>query len=128
MDELASFFGGRARLYRFSRHTDARGTLLATDQLPFAPFRAFLVRDVPPGTTRGGHAHTHGQQLLVRLSGRIQVELRAAGEKQFVELNESADALLIEAGVWARQTYLDAQLLVLASHPYDPASYLCDGF
>ena len=124
--ETGRLFGGVARFYRLPEHSDARGALLAMEfeALPFAPRRAFMVHGVPTGTARGGHAHARGQQLLVCLSGEVIVELRLRGEVEHVRMDRHIDALLIEAGVWARQTYLDdAVLLVLASEPYDAASY-----
>jgi UDP-2-acetamido-3-amino-2,3-dideoxy-glucuronate N-acetyltransferase len=124
----ASFFGGCARLITLAPRTDMRGSLLPLDfaQLPFLPCRAFVVRDVPAGTVRGRHAHRRGSQLLVRLTGRVLVDMRFEGQEDLVTLDRSDRALLIGPGVWAEQTYLDpgSILLVLASDPYDPHDYL----
>lgn len=118
------------RLVRLPARVDDRGTLLPFDfaDLPFVPRRAFVVHDVPAGAARGGHAHLRGQQLLVRLSGRIAVELRCDGDERRVELASSARGVLIAPGVWSRQTYHgpDARLLVFADEPYDPASYVSE--
>lgn len=121
------FGDGKARLYRLHGIADARGELVPLDfgALPFTPCRAFLVQAVPPGQARGGHAHARGQQLLVCVAGRVEVELRHGGRSERVELRPGTDALLLEAGVWARQAYGDGgALLVLASDPYDPDSYV----
>src|SRR3546814_3738939 len=99
-------------------------TLVRSASRPVTPRRAFTVHGVPAGTSRGGHAHARGQQLLVCLSGEVIVELRFRGEIEQVRLARPNNALLVDAGVWARQTYLDdAVLLVLASEPYDADSY-----
>jgi len=107
---------------------EPRGSLLPFDfaALPFAPRRVFVVRDVPPGTTRGGHTHRSATQLLVRLAGAVTVEVRPAGVPATITLADSHAGLLIPPGVWSSQTYLtpDAALLVLCDEPYDPSGYL----
>ena len=52
---------------------DARGRLAPFEfnQLPFVPLRMFVVRDVPVGTTRGGHAHRSQRHLLICLAGKV---------------------------------------------------------
>lgn len=124
---LDSWFDGRARLVATPRFTDARGALLPLDfsALPFLPRRLFVVHEVPAWTTRGRHSHKSSRQLLVRLAGTINVEMRANGASARHVLDVSERSLLLEPGVWAAQTYLtdDACLLVLASEPYRPDSY-----
>ena len=127
-----AWFGGRARLVALAARTDARGTLqpLDFDALPFAPRRLFFVHDVPAGAVRGEHAHRTARQLLFRLAGTIDVELRTADDGARVVLDRSDRGLLLEPGVWAAQTYrgADAGLLVLADEPFDPASYVAHPF
>jgi dTDP-4-dehydrorhamnose 3,5-epimerase-like enzyme len=126
--EKRRFFAGRARLLQFDAFVEPRGTLFAFDfsRLPFAPCRVFLVQDVPPGTTRGGHAHMHGQQLLVRLTGEIVVRLRCGRREERVVLSASDQGLLIGPGIWSSQLYRGEQaaLMVMASEPYDADAYL----
>jgi dTDP-4-dehydrorhamnose 3,5-epimerase-like enzyme len=116
------------RLVSLPRIDQRRGTLLPFDfeALPFNPRRVFVVKGVPPGTVRGRHAHRRGQQLLVRLTGEIRVELRRGGNSKTIPLTSSDVGLLIPAGVWAAQTYVtpDSVLLVLCSEPYDAATYV----
>lgn len=115
------------RLVPLSDVVEGRGSLLPIDlaHLPFRPRRVFVVRGVPPGTTRGGHAHRSGTQLLVRLSGEIRVDVRADGEARAFLLADSNTGLLVPAPVWSSQTYLtaDASLLVLCSEPFSPTGY-----
>jgi dTDP-4-dehydrorhamnose 3,5-epimerase-like enzyme len=122
------FFGGRARLVECSPFADERGRLLPFQfsDLPFVPGRAFAVADVPVGVARGGHAHRSGMQLLVCLQGRIETLMRVADAEERLMLSPSAAGLLVGPGVWCQQTYLveGSVLLVFASEPYDPSSYV----
>jgi hypothetical protein len=112
--------------------SDPRGTLLPIDfeGVPFVPRRLFIVRDVPIGGVRGCHAHRSAWQVLVCLGGRIRVELRRQGASREHLLSGAGAGLLVEPRTWTSQTYLDSEsmLLVLASEPYDPASYCDDAY
>lgn len=117
------FFGGKATLVPLAHHRDERGTLLPIEleSLPFKPCRVFAIGDVPAGTTRGRHAHECGRQLLICLAGNVQVELRWQDQSAIVNLEALGEGLLVEAGVWAAQTYLvpGTVLLGLASDPHE---------
>ncbi|MDD4881492.1 MAG: FdtA/QdtA family cupin domain-containing protein [Gallionellaceae bacterium] len=127
-DSETEYFGGRARLIAYPSHADHRGVLLPFqfDQMPFLPCRAFTVSSVPAGVGRGGHAHRSGMQMLVCLQGRIEILMRYRQEEAAFILEPSSFALVLEAGVWCQQRYLaeGTSLLVFASEPYDPDSYL----
>jgi dTDP-4-dehydrorhamnose 3,5-epimerase-like enzyme len=120
----------RWKLLQLPTLRDSRGVLMPVDftALPFMPTRMFTVTGVPAGGMRGQHAHARGQQFLLCLSGRVVVEIREGRQLIPLELTAPDAALLIGPGVWARQRYdgPDTVLLVLASHPYDPASYIYD--
>lgn len=119
-----------AVLLPFPAHVDPRGSLVELDfrQLPFVPRRIFLVAGAVAGTSRGGHAHKHGQQLLVCVSGTVEVETVHLGGREVHVLESPTRALLVPERVWSRQIFREAgsRLLVLASHPYDPDSYVED--
>lgn len=112
-----------AQLVPLALHADRRGALvpLEFDDLPFRPRRVFVVSGVPPGTIRGRHAQRRGRQLLVCSSGRVTVELRRGARVSTVTLDRPDRGLLVDAGVWAAQTYetAGAVLVVLASEPFD---------
>jgi dTDP-4-dehydrorhamnose 3,5-epimerase-like enzyme len=109
---------------------ESRGLLLPFDlgSLPFVPARIFVVKDVPVGTVRGGHAHREQQQLLFCLSGSLEVVLERGGESALVVLDSPATGLLIEPGTWSSQKFLEADSieLVFASGPYDPLEYIVE--
>jgi dTDP-4-dehydrorhamnose 3,5-epimerase-like enzyme len=122
------FFEGRARLIDLPVEADSRGSLIPFSfaRLPFPPRHAFIVRGVPAGTTRGRHALKNTQQLLICLAGQVSVELREAARSETVVLDRAAIGLFIAEQLWAAQTYVTAEttLLVFASAPYDPESYM----
>ena len=128
---VGDLFGGRARLSRLPRHSDERGTLIPVNppHLPFRVARAFVIEQVPPGTSRGGHAHRTARQFLVAPAGRVEVEMHFRSEEATVVLGAEGDALLIERGVWSRQTYLEetSRLVVFADEDYDQTTYLDGG-
>jgi hypothetical protein len=109
---------------------DARGRLSSFefDSLPFVPARAFVVSDVPAGMSRGGHAHRSGLQLMACLAGRVRVDLATRTARASTHCELDGPALLVKAGVFARQTYLSAgsALLVICSSAYHPGSYISD--
>jgi dTDP-4-dehydrorhamnose 3,5-epimerase-like enzyme len=108
-------------------NVEERGRLLELDfdALPFTVRRVFMITDVPAGTKRGGHRHRSGAQVLVCISGRIEVELRRGAARTAVTLTPDTDGLYIPAGIWSAQRYVEegSALVVLASDPFDPASY-----
>jgi dTDP-4-dehydrorhamnose 3,5-epimerase-like enzyme len=115
-------------LIALSPRKDERGLLVPFDfdTLPFRPSRAFFVADAPAGAVRGGHAHRSALQLLVCVKGRIEVLMRHGEDEVSVLLDAKPSGLVIEAGVWSSQKYLEAGsvLLAFASEPYDPTSYI----
>jgi dTDP-4-dehydrorhamnose 3,5-epimerase-like enzyme len=125
----ATLLGGAVRLVELESFRDDRGTLtpITLDELAFSVARAFVVR-APRGAIRGGHAHRRVRQVLFRASGTIDVEVSHRGERARVILDQERPAVLLEAGVWAQQTYLDddATLIVFADGPYEAAEYSDD--
>jgi hypothetical protein len=128
--ETKRFFEGRARLYQVVTCADSRGILVPIEfsSIPFRPNRFFFVHGVPAGSSRGGHAHRSGQQLLIHISGEVLVELRFESEEHHVTLFEDGQALLIGPRVWSKQTYATAGagLCVLASQSYRQDSYITE--
>lgn len=125
--EPAGLLGGSVRVIRLDRFRDHRGSLtpLTFDELGFTVARTFVV-SAPLGAVRGGHGHRRVRQVLFRASGTIEVTVGRLGERARITLGEERPALLIEAGVWARQTYLEhgSTLIVFADGPYDASEYL----
>lgn len=123
----ASFFGGKVLILHLRSIEDDRGVLTPIEFGPlcFYPLRAFFVQ-APAGTSRGGHGHKTGRQILVRISGEIEVQLSWQSEDRSVVLGRENQAIMIASPVWSRQLYNgnDPRLLVLCDTPYDPNSYI----
>jgi acetyltransferase-like isoleucine patch superfamily enzyme len=110
---------------------DLRGNLVARQigkGLPFAPERCFLIFDVPSKEVRGEHAHRQCAQLLICLRGSVAVMVDDSHRRQEFLLDDITMGILLPPMVWGTQYKYtrDAVLLILASHPYDPADYIRD--
>ena len=109
---------------------DLRGSLTAAEfsKLPFIPRRLFTVRDVPSESVRGSHAHRECAQFLVCLAGTLSCLVDDGAVREEIRLENSEFGLYIPPMIWSTQWRYsrDAVLLVLASHPYDPADYIRD--
>jgi len=83
---------------------DARGNLSFMqnhDHLPFDIKRVFWIYDVPGGETRGGHAYKTQQEIIIVLSGSIDiVVVNPQGESTKYTLNRSYSALYIPPMHW----------------------------
>lgn len=109
---------------------DLRGALTAAEfsALPFVPLRLFTVYDVPSESVRGSHAHRQCAQFLVCLAGTVSCLVDDGSAREEIRLANPGVGLHISAMTWGTQWKYtrDAVLLVLASHPYDPADYIRD--
>lgn len=118
------------KLIPVNHAADRRGSLAAVefDGLPFQPRRAFVVYDVPNAEQRGEHAHRECAQFLVCVSGSVMCSVDDGKERDEYRLTSPDVGLLIPPLTWGAQHGYSrgAVLLVLASHPYDPADYLRD--
>jgi len=113
-----------------NKHQDERGMLgVVQDQdLPFDIKRVFWLDQVPPNTSRGGHAHHESQQVLICTHGTIKASLEdVEGQYYEFELKDSREALFIPAQVWGVYLFVDdARALALASNQFDERDYIQD--
>jgi len=130
-DGLSAPLVGGVRLIRTPTVKDLRGNLVARQMgsgLPFRPERCFMVYDVPSKELRGEHAHRACEQLLICVSGSVNVLCDDGEHRQEFTLDSPELGLHIGPMVWGTQYRYarDAVLLVLASLPYDPDDYIRD--
>jgi UDP-2-acetamido-3-amino-2,3-dideoxy-glucuronate N-acetyltransferase len=117
-------------LQRFVKVGDLRGSLtsgeLPSDAVPFVPKRWFIVYDVPSREIRGEHAHRVCHQFLICVSGQVTVAVDDGHHRAEVLLDDPTLGIYLPPMTWGSQFRYDsnAVLLVLASHPYDPADYI----
>ena len=109
--------------------TTRGGTLVPVElakDLPFHPERMFYVHSVPQGEVRGQHAHFKTEQVLICLSGQIEVICNDGREKKSFLLDSPERDLHIPEMIWDEQSYRSdsAVLLVLSSTSYNPDDYI----
>jgi len=121
---------GGVTIHTLTNARDLRGSLTAAEfsDLPFAPQRLFTVYGVPSESVRGSHAHRVCSQFLVCLAGSLSCLVDDGSAREEIRLANSEVGLHIPPMIWGTQWRYtrDAVLLVLASHPYDPADYIRD--
>jgi glyoxylate utilization-related uncharacterized protein len=94
----------KPEIIQLPRITDVRGNLSFlqnSDHIPFNIQRVFWIYDVPGGETRGGHAYKTQQEVIIVLSGSIDIVVVAPnGEQNKFSLNRSYSGLYIPPGHW----------------------------
>ena len=120
----------KATKIRFNKFDDPNGVLCVYEggrEVPFDIRRVFAVT-AGAGDTRGDHAHKQCTQLLVCLSGEINVSCDDGYTVTEFRLDNMDDGLLIPPGIWARQKYVDegAMLMVLCDRGYEADDYIRD--
>lgn len=109
--------------------TDSRGNLTPIESgkdVPFEIKRIFYIYDVNTGDERGAHAHYALHQMIICLSGALDVELHDGKFVKRIHLNRPWQALHIPPGIWASEGNFDqgTVYLVLASDHYDEKDYI----
>lgn len=118
-------------MIELTRIDDERGVLVAGEgggNLPFTPVRVFAISDVPPGARRAKHANRTCGEVLICLTGRCTVVVHdGIGSTRF-ELESPQRGLHVPPMHWlvCEDFSPGSVLLVLASHPYDPATRIQD--
>ncbi|MDR1372787.1 MAG: FdtA/QdtA family cupin domain-containing protein [Dysgonamonadaceae bacterium] len=110
---------------------DERGNLSFIEQgqcLDFDIQRVYWIYDVPGGEKRGGHAFCRQKEIIVALSGSIDVVLNdGTGERHF-HLNRSFNGLFVPEMYWRSMENFstNAVCMVIASTVYDETDYIYD--
>jgi dTDP-4-dehydrorhamnose 3,5-epimerase-like enzyme len=126
--------GGGWRLLPLTEVPDARGLLVVAEvgrELPFLVRRMFYLRDVPDGQIRGVHAHRTVSELLLVMTGRVDVLVDDGRSRSRIVLDDRAHPsqgvylpplTWVEVGPFAP----GAVCLVLADGTYDPGGAIAD--
>lgn len=96
--------------------------------VPFDIARVYYLYDVPGGATRGGHAHRELQQLLVAMSGSLEIVIDDGTNRKGIRLNRSYIGLYMPSMIWRELVDFSSGsvCMVLASAPYEEADYIRD--
>jgi dTDP-4-dehydrorhamnose 3,5-epimerase-like enzyme len=94
----------KPQILQLPKITDVRGNLSFLqneDQIPFTIKRIFWIYDVPGGETRGGHAFKTQHELIIVISGSIDIVVvdKSGTETKFC-LNRSYSGLYIPPMNW----------------------------
>ena len=96
--------------------------------LPFAVKRVYWISQVPSGQVRGRHLHRTLEQVLVAVSGAVQVTVEEPdGTRHLFQLTHERQALYLPPGMWREIVFgAGAVLLALASQEYNEADCVRD--
>jgi dTDP-4-dehydrorhamnose 3,5-epimerase-like enzyme len=117
--------------YNMRTVVDPDGNLVPIESNQDTPFpirRVFYVYGVGDISKRGLHSHYKTKQLLICLSGKIEVTVKdGENEKKFL-LESPQQGLYIPELIWDEQVYKNdnSVLLVLSNLKYDPDDYIHD--
>ncbi len=92
-----------AEIINFPKIEDPRGNLSfleSENHIPFEIKRTYWIYDVPGGETRGGHAFKEQKELIIVLSGSLDVVVFDGHEEKKFSLNRSYYGLYIPNGLW----------------------------
>ena len=99
--------------------------ITGSKEVPFDINRIFYVWGVSDKEVRGKHAHYECHQVIICLRGTLKILLDDSKERKIQTLSGPGQGLLVPAGIWAVETYLDdAVMLVLCSHEYNSEDYI----
>ena len=111
---------------------DERGSLIALEglskQVPFEIKRVYYIFGTKPNVIRGKHAHYKLKQLLICVSGSVDILLDDGKNKDTIRLDSPDQGLYIDGFIWREMHNFskDAVLVVLASDYYNEEDYIRD--
>lgn len=109
--------------------TDERGCLTIAEsgkEVPFEVRRVYWIYAVPEGMERGKHANKVSYQYLIAVHGDVEICLEDVNGRRNYHLDSPDKGLLVPPFTWNELVRFssDAVLLVLASHTYQPETYI----
>lgn len=95
-------------------------------QIPFEVKRIYYIYGTQPNVVRGHHAHKQLKQVLIAISGSMEINCEYLNVKETYHLSSPSQGLLINGPVWRTMENFsdDAVLLVLASEHYKESEYI----
>ena len=119
------------KLINLPKIHDLRGNLSYVEEdthLPFRISRVYWIYDVPGGEYRGGHAFKNTEELIVALSGSLDVVLNDGFKEYRFSLNRSYFGVLVPKMIWRKLENFSTNslALILASTDYNESDYIRD--
>lgn len=102
--------------------------VLNLSDVPFQIRRIYWISNFKKGTIRGRHAHKTLTQMMLLLSGTLELSLYEGRACQTFMMQAGDEPILIKPGKWRimKNGSVDTVVLVLASHEYDESDYIRD--
>ena len=102
------------------------GVAEVSKHIGFPVHRAYYIRDVPTGQSRGAHGHKALRQCFLCLRGSVSLAITKNGRTETVRLSRPSQAAVVAAGCWRDLSDFseDSVVIVLASDEYDEADYI----
>lgn len=119
------------RIIELPKFLDARGNLSFVEQnkhIPFEIKRTYWIYDVPGGEERGGHAFRENQEVIIALSGALDIVVDDGISRKTFNLNRSYYGLYIPAGLWRSMENFSTNSFALefGSVAYSPDDYILE--
>ncbi len=120
-----------ATIIRLPKIVEPQSNLTFVEQdshIPFKIKRVYWIYDVPAGQILDGYAFKEQQELIVALSGRVDVVINNSKSEQHIHLNSSCYGLYLPNGYWRHMENFSANsiVLVLSSSLFNKDDYICE--
>lgn len=106
----------KVKLLKFDRIIDARGNLSFLEnynQIPFDIKRVEYFYDIPGGEALKGYACKHQQEVIIALSGSVDVIVEDGLGRDCITLNRSYFGLFLPSNVWRQVKNFSTNSIVL---------------
>jgi dTDP-4-dehydrorhamnose 3,5-epimerase-like enzyme len=119
----------RAQIINLPKILDPRGNLSfleSENHIPFEIKRTYWIYDVPGGEIRGGHAFKEQKELVIVLSGGLDVVVFDGNEEKKFSLNRSYYGLYIPNRLWRHMENFatNTLALVVSSTSFEENDYI----
>ncbi len=106
----------RPHLINLNKIADERGNLTFIqfpDHVPFKIKRVYWIYDVPSGQTRGGHAFKSQKEVVICLSGSVEVYVSDGKIEESYTLNRPFTALYVPIMTWRQLRNFSTNTVVM---------------
>ena len=121
----------RPYLINFPKISDFRGNLTFIqypDHIPFELKRVYWIYDVPSGQIGEGHAFKTQEEIIITLSGSVEIYTSDGVTEDSITLNRPYVGLHVPKLTWRqlRNFSTNTVVMILSSDSYDENDYIID--